>query len=47
MIFRQPLSLKPHDKVAIISPSSGMPFLFPWVYAQGWYAALNLDKQVI
>lgn len=35
MIFRQPLSLKPHDKVAIISPSSGMPFLFPWVYEQG------------
>ncbi len=35
MMFRQPLSLKPHDKVAIISPSSGMPFLFPWVYEQG------------
>lgn len=35
MIFRQPSPLKPHDKVAIISPSSGMPFLFPWVYEQG------------
>lgn len=35
MIFQQPVSLKPHDKVAIISPSSGMPFLFPWVYEQG------------
>ena len=30
-----PPSLKPGDKVAIISPSSGMPFLFPWVYEQG------------
>lgn len=35
MEFRKPLSLKPGDKVAIISPSSGMPFLFPWVYQQG------------
>lgn len=35
MIFRQPISLKPHDKIAIVSPSSGMPFLFPWVYEQG------------
>jgi len=35
MIFRQPQSLKPHDKVAIISPSSGIPFFFPWVYEQG------------
>lgn len=35
MIFRQPSPLKPYDKVAIISPSSGMPFLFPWVYEQG------------
>lgn len=42
MIFRQPLSLKPNDKVAIISPSSGMPFLFPWVYEQG----LDRLKQV-
>jgi hypothetical protein len=32
MKFQQPLSLKPGDKVAIVSPSSGMPFLFPWVY---------------
>jgi muramoyltetrapeptide carboxypeptidase LdcA involved in peptidoglycan recycling len=35
MMFKQPLSLQPHDKVAIVSPSSGMPFLFPWVYEQG------------
>lgn len=35
MTFRQPLSLNPNDKVAIVSPSSGMPFLFPWVYEQG------------
>lgn len=35
MTFRQPPSLKPNDKVAIVSPSSGMPFLFPWVYEQG------------
>lgn len=35
MKFQQPLSLKPGDKVAIVSPSSGMPFLFPWVYKQG------------
>lgn len=33
--FINPASLKPGDKVAIISPSSGMPFLFPWVYKQG------------
>jgi|688.fasta_scaffold174523_1 muramoyltetrapeptide carboxypeptidase LdcA involved in peptidoglycan recycling len=33
--FRYPSSLRPGDKVAIISPSSGMPFLFPWVYEQG------------
>lgn len=35
MAFRQPLSLEPSDKVAIVSPSSGMPFLYPWVYEQG------------
>lgn len=35
MTFRQPLSLNPNDKVAIVSPSAGMPFLFPWVYEQG------------
>lgn len=35
MQFQQPLPLKAGDKVAIISPSSGMPFLFPWVYEQG------------
>lgn len=35
MKFQTPLALKPGDKVAIISPSSGMPFLFPWVYKQG------------
>lgn len=35
MKFHRPLRLKPGDKVAIISPSAGMPFLFPWVYEQG------------
>lgn len=35
MEFRRPLPLKSGDKVAIISPSSGLPFLFPWVYEQG------------
>jgi muramoyltetrapeptide carboxypeptidase LdcA involved in peptidoglycan recycling len=35
MEFQTPLPLKPGDKVAIISPSFGMPFLFPWVYKQG------------
>jgi muramoyltetrapeptide carboxypeptidase LdcA involved in peptidoglycan recycling len=35
MEFQQPLPLQPGDKVAIVSPSSGMPFLFPWVYEQG------------
>lgn len=33
--FTQPSALKSGDKVAIISPSFGMPFLFPWVYEQG------------
>ena len=33
--FIHPSSLKPGDKIAIISPSSGIPFLFPWVYEQG------------
>jgi muramoyltetrapeptide carboxypeptidase LdcA involved in peptidoglycan recycling len=35
MKFQTPLPLKAGDKVAIISPSSGMPFLFPWVYKLG------------
>lgn len=35
MKFIQPAKLKPGDKVAIVSPSSGMAFLFPWVYKQG------------
>lgn len=35
MKFQKPSPLKPGDKVAIISPSSGMPFVFPWVYEQG------------
>ncbi len=35
MQFRQASPLKPGDKVAIVSPSSGMLFLFPWVYEQG------------
>ena len=35
MTFIQPQRLKVGDKVAIISPSAGMPYLFPWVYDQG------------
>jgi muramoyltetrapeptide carboxypeptidase LdcA involved in peptidoglycan recycling len=35
MKFKKPPSLYPGDKVAIVSPSSGMPYLFPWVYEQG------------
>lgn len=42
MIFKRPPSLKPSDKVAIISPSSGLPHIFPWVYEQG----LNRIKEV-
>lgn len=42
MKFQKPASLKPGDKVAIVSPSSGMPFLFPWVYEQG----LNRLKEI-
>lgn len=33
--FIYPSSLKIGDKVAILSPSTGLPFLFPWVYEQG------------
>jgi len=40
--FQSPPSLKPGDKVAIVSPSSGMPFLFPWVYEQG----INRIKEI-
>ena len=35
MKFIRPDSLKTGDKVAILSPSSGMAHLFPWVYNQG------------
>ena len=42
MSFQQPLSLKSNDKVAVISPSSGMPFLFPWVYEQGLERLRNI-----
>ena len=35
MNFIKPPRLQPGDKVAIISPSSGLPHLFPWVYEQG------------
>lgn len=35
MKFKIPTPLKSGDKIAILSPSSGMPFLFPWVYQQG------------
>lgn len=35
MKFQTPLPLKPGDKVAIVSPSSGMPFHFPWEIGSG------------
>ncbi len=35
MNFIKPPFLEPGDKVAIVSPSAGLPFLFPWVYEQG------------
>ena len=35
MNFQRPQPLEPGDRVAILSPSSGMPFVFPWVYEQG------------
>lgn len=35
MEFKRPPCLMPGDKVAIISPSSGLPHIFPWVYEQG------------
>lgn len=35
MKFKRPPSLNPGDRVAIVSPSSGMAHLFPWVYEQG------------
>jgi muramoyltetrapeptide carboxypeptidase LdcA involved in peptidoglycan recycling len=34
-MFKQAQPLAINDKVAIVSPSSGMPFLFPWIYEQG------------
>ena len=42
MIFKQPSRLKFGDKVAIVSPSAGLPHIFPWVYEQG----LNRIKEV-
>lgn len=35
MNFQQPTRLKSGDKVAIVSPSAGLPYMFPWVYEQG------------
>lgn len=35
MKFIKPLNLKQGDKIAIISPSAGLPHVFPWVYEQG------------
>lgn len=35
MKFQRSTFLKPGDKVAIVSPSAGLPFIFPWVYEQG------------
>lgn len=42
MKFKKPPSLNVGDKIAILSPSSGMPSLFPWVYEQG----LNRIKEI-
>ncbi len=42
MEFQKPAHLRPGDKVAIVSPSFGMPSLFPWVYEQG----LNRIREV-
>lgn len=44
MIKKYPLPLKAGDKVAIVSPSSGLPSLFPWVYAQGLERMRTLFK---
>lgn len=35
MPFKIPPRLQPGDKVAIVSPSAGLPALFPWVYELG------------
>ena len=35
MKFKHPASLQAGDKIAIVSPSSGLSHLFPWVYEQG------------
>lgn len=35
MNFKTPSKLKKGDKVAIISPSTGLPSIFPWVYELG------------
>lgn len=42
MTFHRPPTLKPNDKVAIVSPSSGIPHLFPWVYEQGLERLRNI-----
>ncbi len=42
MKFKQPPCLKQGDRVAIVSPSAGLPHLFPWVYEQG----LNRIREV-
>lgn len=35
MFYKIPPRLQPGDKVAVLSPSAGLPFLFPWVYELG------------
>lgn len=35
MKFKQPLRLKRGDKIAVVSPSAGLPYVFPLVYEQG------------
>lgn len=35
MKFKRPPILEKGDKVAILSPSTGLPYVFPWVYQQG------------
>lgn len=35
MKFKFPPRLQQGDKVAIVSPSAGLPYIYPWVYEQG------------
>lgn len=43
--FIKPSPLFPGDKVAILSPSGGLPSLFPWVYERGIQRIRDQFKQ--